>query len=428
MKAMMKAVVFAVLVGAALLSPSAIASEEHAILLSFNPQKNLETRFMFILSLNGGVTEPGKQVSLPYSSYGLETVYKDTVLESLYGLNKHQIEFYDYNVHAVTAGSTRENPSYRPGRGGRSAGGAGGGGGGGGGGRNPGGRGRSSGFGDGTWSGSQDINNNPGGVDQTVPGGGVGGGGGNPRQPNQPPQTAGTNPEFNLDSILINNLTYVTTKTGQVVDVGGLDLLSKVSKNAVQEGDIVSIDITHVFEWTHLLVLPDYPVYKEDMWFATLPMHVPGLPKPIMTKFVYRLLDFRVIGSRKVAVIDMQGIEDFDQEWTNKTDKYKYDYKAFGNQSIASRYFFDYEKGEIFGIERPPLIDYKNLTVLPGALPHPLLYALYGMPYPGLVVNDQFRFYTYKTDISGRPSLTPKEPEFTRRFYSMAIFGQLEAE
>ncbi len=146
-------------------------------------------------------------------------------------------------------------------------------------------------------------------------GGDGGGGGGDGRNPDEPGGgMAGKVPtSVNLDTIQVTNLDYVTNKQGEVLDVGGLDVLRKVSQNRlVSETDdmyksYIDINITHVFEWSHLLYLPDYPVYKEDIWFHSMPIHMPGLPadQPLLTKFMYRLVDLRRLGSRKVAVIDM---------------------------------------------------------------------------------------------------------------------------
>lgn len=231
----------------------------------------------------------------------------------------------------------------------------------------------------------------------------------------------------------------MTNKRGELLDIAGLDTLRKVSRNRVvneqtskpeQARSYIDIDISHVFEWTHLLYLPDYPVYKEDIWFKTMPVHVPGLPtdQPILTKFTYRLLDFRQVGTRKVAVIDMNGVAEWNLEWTDRTSKFLTEFKSWGNMGITSRYWFDYQNGEIFAIERPPFIDWqyqREYTPTTRALPYNGLFA---MTYPGLIVTLEMFYNTRLTDISGKPKLREEEPQVQRRYVVLNMFCQLEAE
>lgn len=467
MKGEIQRLTMAVLILAASLLLSAkpaSAFEESAVLLQFNPEQNYSSRYMFQLGMLGAHVSPGMKDEIAYGEFLIGTVFKDKVVESLFGLNRHRITFYEYNVREAQGfGQDRVDPRFGgnpwpslPGFGGGGGGGTGGGGGGGnggGGGGNSGGGGGGGGRGPGGGGGTSSaptpqsggfISNlglpgggtpmqgppggGPGGGGRNPGGGGAGGGGGMAGEPNS---------AISLDTIRVTNLDYVTNKQGEVLDVGGLDLLRKVSKNRLLQDDTgekqyIDVNISNIFEWTHLLYLPTYPVYKESLWFHSYPIHVPGLPddKPIMTKFTYRLIDFRTVGSRKVAVIDMAGVCEWNMEWDDRTKEELTEFKSWGNMGISARYWFDYEHGEIFAIERPPFIDWQYQKFYPGftvGMPYNPVTG-FAMQFPGLVVTMEFFYNTRITDISGKPRLVEVEPKEKRRYIALNMICQLEAE
>jgi len=252
---------------------------------------------------------------------------------------------------------------------------------------------------------------------------------------------AGVASAINLDTILVTNIEYLTNKNGEVLDIGGLDVLRKVSRNRLisdnaDERTYIDINIGHVFEWSHLLYLPDNPVYKEDIWFHSYPLHVPGLPldEPIMTKFMYKLIDFRTVDSRRVAVIDASGVAEWNMEWDERTEEELTEFKSWGNMGVTARYWFDYDNNEIFGIERPPFYDwqyersYPGMTTIQWNEPGPGGNPMFQLRFPGLVINMEFFYNTRVTDISGKPRLVEVEPEEQRRYIVLNMFCQLEAE
>jgi hypothetical protein len=443
----------------------ALAIEESAIQLSFNPEKGVATRYMFQLMMTGASVSPGIKDDLAPGEYMIGTVYKDEVTESLHGLNRHAVTFYEYNVRALPSsfGNDRNDPRFgatpwpnlpEPGNegggGGNGGGGGGGNEGGGGGGKGGGGGNEGGGGGGGTGGGGGSPSlglvaglNLPGNVGPEAPvvstplqatpggpgqGGGEGGGEGGGI-------AGGSTPSINLETIQINNLNYVTNKNGEVLDIGGLDILSDASKNRLVSNDednrsYIDVNISHIFEWTHLLYLPDYPVYKEDMWFHTYPIHVPGLPKdqPVMTRFMYRVVDFRMIGTRKVAVIDAAGVAEWNLEWDERNDEKLTEFKSWGSMGLTARYWFDYEKNVIFGIERPPFSDYQYMQSQAGYEMYIPYNGQFGMRYPGLIITMEFFYNTRVTDISGKPSLIEVEPKEKRRYIELYLYNQLEAE
>jgi hypothetical protein len=417
---------------------SAYAMEESAITLSFDPAEDTAERYMFQLMMIGAHTSPGLKDEMVMGEFMIGTVYKDTVVESLYGFNRHAISFHQYNVRALQSpfGQDRNDPRFGgtpwpvlPDAGGGGGGGGGEGGGGGGGeGGGPGGPGLPD---YGTFIGGLNLPTSGGDPMQIGGGGGGGGGGGEGGGGGGTAQ----NP-VNLETLLITDLEYMTNKRGEVLDIGGLETLRKVSRNRLlqdddEERNYIDINIAHIFEWTHLLYLPDYPVYKESLWFHTLPLHIPGLPddEPIMTKFMYKLIDFRKVGDRKVAVIDASGVAEWNLEWDERSDEELTEFQSWGNFGINARFWFDYENNTIFAISRPPFTDYQYRRSYDA---FPLVQWPYDgyfqMQFPGLVVNWEFFYDTRVTDVSNKPRLVEIEPVERRRYIVLNIFCQLEAE
>jgi hypothetical protein len=463
------------------------AYEDSALVLSFNPVKDASARYMFQLAMQGAHVTPGLKDQMVFGEFMIGTVYKDTVKEALHGLNRHTIQFYEYNVRELQGTrSDRSDPRFGgnpwpvtsdesggdsgggttpPGEGGGGGGttppGGGGGGGGttppggggGGGGTTPpgggGGAGGSSSFvgpvavpaqSGGAFVSGLGLPSSSSSAPMQSDGGGTGDGGDGGRNPDEPGGgggLAGKVPtSINLDTIQVTSLDYVTNKQGEVLDVGGLDTLRKVSQNRLVSQDddqyksYIDINITHVFEWSHLLYLPTYPIYKEDIWFHSYPIHVPGLPvdQPLLTKFMYRLVDLRRLGSRKVAVIDMTGVAEWNTEWDDKTSETLTEFKSWGKMGFSARYWFDYEKGMIFGIERPPFYDMQyNRYYEPLQRIYPYD-GQFAMEFPGLVVLLDMFYNTRVTDISDKPRLQKEAPKEQRRYIALQILSQLESE
>jgi hypothetical protein len=434
------------------------AYEPAAVQLTFNPAKDSYIRSMFQLALYGDQVSPGLKDQIGIGEYLIGTVYKDTTLDSLLGLNRHRITFYEYNAQSSDLlGQDRVDHRFGgndapdlPKGGGDNGGGNGGGGNGGGNGGGGGGGGGNGGGGGGAAGaplGSdflQGLNlpgsgRTGGAPNQQEPGGGGNGGGngGNGNGGGKAGQPRGS--ALALDTTQIRSLDYVENKRGEVLDVSGLDTLRKVSKaqlinNEETDRNYVNINVSHVFEWSHLLYVPEYPVYKDDVWFHSFPLHIPGLPddQPVMTKFIYSLVDFRTVGTRKLAVIDMSGIAEWNMKWEDRNQDELTEYKSWGKMGVTTRYWFDYEKGQIFGMERPPFADYQygrfydaNELDL-----HPLYQGLqlFDMRYPGQVITMEFFYNTRVTDVSGKPRLVAVEPKEQRRFIDLIINNQMESE
>jgi hypothetical protein len=454
----------------------AAAFERSAMSIQFNPAEDTETRYLFTLFMAGTYVSPGRKDQMAFGEYAISTVYKDTVTDSLPGQNRHRLDFLNYYTRALDLGSgdrsdQRFGGSPFPNMGGGGNGGGGNGDGGGGGDDGdgpprqfsaPGPGGDGQGFvnglglpeaGKGTGGGgTAQPQGKPGGQPSVGPkqlqlpmqgGGGPGGGGGGGGGP-----AGSENNNINLNAILINQIDYVTNKQGEVLDIGGLDLLRKVSSNNViteteaddedEQEQFIDINIGHVFEWTHMLYLPTYPIYKEDIWFHSLPIHVPGLPpdQPVLSKFMYKLIDFRTVGTRKVAVIDMSGVVEWNQEWEKQSKLELTEFKSWGNMGVSARIWYDYEKNVIFAMERPPFYDfqyqryYQPYEVPPGGGGIPYAQGLnpFTIRYPGLVISMEFFYNTRETDISGKPRLVEVEPKERRRYVALNMVCQLEAE
>lgn len=432
---MVKYLLFALVASICLAMPmiagDAWAFEEDAILLQFNPEEGYSSRYMFQLMMLGTHVSPGLKNTIGPLDFMIGTVYKDTVEESLYGLNRHSVQFYDYNVREAELtgldivdsrfggnpwpslpGGGSSDPEGSEGPGGPS--------------------GVGSGFIGGLGlSGNPNSNRNPmqGPEGPGGPGGGGGGGGGVAGQ---------TDNAINLETIRITNLQYVTNKQGEVLDIDGLEDLEKASKNRLLNAkddasrQYIDINIANIFEWTHLLYLPDYPVFKDEMWFHEYPIHVPGLPtnEPVLTKFTYKLIDFQKVDNRKLAVIDMYGICEWNREWSTRTKEELTEFQSWGSMGISGRYWFDYENNVIFGIERPPFYDWQYRKSYGGfrvGIPYlePFQFTLL---FPGLFVTMEFFYNTRITDISGKPRLVELEPEVNRRHITLLMLCQLEAE
>src|SRR5262249_37431411 len=77
------------------------AYEPGAVLLQFNPKKDYYSRSMFQLALRGEQVTPGEKDQISLGEYLIGTVYKDTVTDSLMGLNRHHINFYEYQAQTA---------------------------------------------------------------------------------------------------------------------------------------------------------------------------------------------------------------------------------------------------------------------------------------------------------------------------------------
>ncbi len=375
---------------------AALARVDRPVTLSFDPEENESNRYMTAISLLGAITRPGELTDLDVT-FRIRAMYRDRVASSLHGLNRHVIEFYDYDVFSFPVRRTREDRQYQGGGGGGRGGGGGGGGG-------------------------QSVDNPPP-LDSLQSPPPIGG---DPLQAGDDDRAGEEDPTFNVDNILVSTLVYVESKGGDVLDVQGLSQLREYSRRSISPGE-VRIDIGHLFEWNHCLRLPDYPVWREDMWFATIPVGIPGLPDPVMCKFVYRVLGFTRIGMRSCVIIDTHGIVDFHQYWEEETDTSIFKYEALGNFSIAGRYVFDYEQGMIFGVERPQIFDFETMSFFPGSFDFPM----FELKYPGLLANLDMRYYSEETKKprTRREERLPPEPEpVDRRHVGITFFMQTEAE
>jgi len=377
---------------------AALARVNRPVTLSFDPEEDEFNRYMTVITLGGAITRPG-EVTFLDATFRIQAVYRDKVESSLHGLNRHVISFYNYDVFSFPIRRTREDRQFQ--NGGR-GGGRGGGGSGGGGGQS---------------ADEPPPLDNP---QSPPPIGGI------PLQAGNDDRAGEEDPTFNVDDILVSSLVYVESKSGDILDVQGLNQLREYSRRSVSPGEI-RVDIGHLFEWNHCLRLPDYPVWREDMWFATIPVNIPGLPDPVMCKFVYRVLGFTRIGMRSCAIIDTHGIVDFHQYWEEETDTSIFKYEALGDFSIAGRYVFDYEQGMIFGVERPPVFDFETMSFFPGQFAYPL----FELKYPGLLANLDMRYYSEETKKprTRREERLPPEPEpVDRRHVGLTFFMQTEAE
>jgi hypothetical protein len=434
--------------------------ERQAILLRFKPQEDSSERYMFQLQMNGAHISPGAKDEMAPGEFAIGTVYKDTVMQALNEQTHHRITYYTYNVRQLQdafGSRDRNNPNFGGGNpfpnvpppsddgGGGGGEGGGGGDGGGGGGPSPEPTPTGSGAGvglvqpyNGGFIGSLGLPGSPApGVPTQAgpPGGGGDDGGGRDNPPGGGRAGERTQSTVNLDTIKVTNLDYITDSDGNVLDVGGLDLLRKVSQNQLINSETkknyIDIDIGHVFEWTHLLRLPNTPVYKEDIWFHEIPIHIPGLPydKPIMTKFMYKLVDFRTVGNRKVAVIDMSGVTEWNVEWDNTGAGVLTEFKSWGNTGFSARYWFDYEANTLFAATRPAFMDWQYGRGYGAGFPFFVPYdGEFAMTFPGLVITSEFHYNTRETDVSGKPRLVEVKPNEQRRYIVMNMFCQLEAE
>ncbi len=386
---------------------AALAGVERPVTLSFDPDENEVNRYMTVITLRGAITRPGELTGLD-ATFRIRAVYRDKVESSLHGLNRHVLEFYDYDVFSSPIRRRREDRRYQDGGRGERGGGRGeDGGGAGGGGVSGAGR-------------SAELPAPLGNPQSPPPGWG------DPMQARDGDRAGEEDPTFSVDDILIRSLVYVESKSGDILDVQGLSQLREYSRRSVSPGEI-RVDIGHLFEWNHCLRLPDYPVWREDMWFATIPLNVPGLPDPVMCKFMYRVLGFTRIGMRSIAIIDTHGIVDFHQYWEEETDTEIVKYEAMGDFSIAGRYFFDYEQGMIFGVERPPIFDFETMSFFPGQFSS----QMFELKHPGLLANLDMRYYSEKTEKprTKREERLPPEPEpVDRRHVGITFYMQTEAE
>lgn len=408
---------------------TAEAKIDEAQQLTFNPDENLSTRYMLQLLMNGEQVSPGLKDGIGWGEFAIGSVYEDVVTYSGPGLNRNTINFFTYRVRAIDQllGQDRTDPRFGDDSWSNVDLGGGGDGGGGGG---------------GVQSVGEDF---IGGLDLPPAGSPPGLGGGGPMQGSGGGGDGGgdggggwagaISDSINLDSVTVNSIDYVSNKQGEMLDVGGLEFLRKVSRNRLVADDesnrnYIDINVSHVFEWTHLLYLPDYPVFNDNIWFHSYPIHVPGLPEgePIMTKFMYKLIDYTQLNGRNLAIIDMSGVSEWNKEWEERSSEELTEFKSWGNIGISSRYYFDYDRGVVFGIEKPPhLHSITNSFSQPQQTPYQFD-GTFGVDFPGLIVMMEFFYHTKVTDISGRPRLVEIEPKELRRYVVFNILAQLEAE
>jgi len=421
----LRVTIFCLFLGLFALLPSgaSLAGIDRPITLSFEPKEGYFERYMTVISLGGTITKPNSTEDLgwPMPQYRLRAVYRDTVEGVLRGMNRHSITFYDYDIISLPTPEQRRRrerggrPPQGPAGGGPPVGGGGGGG--------------------GPAPSSAGVGSYlpPGGLfplqEPNTPMQGLGPGGGGPGGPGAPSgPPAGLEPTFSIDDILVTNLEFVESKRGDILDIRGqsLDLLREYSRHAVTPGEI-KLDISHLFEWTHLLRLPDYPVWREDIWFATVPVTVPGLPKPLPFDFIYRLVGFTRVGMREIAIIDADATEQFHEYWEEDLPDKLVKYEAMGMFTIGARYLFDIKNGTVFGIERPPLFDYVTLSFYPGSIGE-IFYQYFEFKYPGLFANLDMRYYTEETKKKKTRFEQEQKPKLERRHVALTFFMQTEAE
>jgi hypothetical protein len=412
---------------------TAEAKIDEAQQLTFNPDEDLTTRYMLQLLMNGEQVSPGLKDGISWGEFAIGTVYEDVVTYSGPGLNRNTINFFTYRVRAIDFLLGTDHTDPRFGDDSWSNVDLGGGGSGGGGGIQSVGE---------DFIGGLDLppaGSPPGGGSGPMQGdggdGGGGGGGGGDGGGGGGGWAGAISDSINLDSVTVNSIDYVSNKQGEMLDVGGLEFLRKVSRNRLVADDesnrnYIDINVSHVFEWTHLLYLPDYPVFNDNIWFHSYPIHVPGLPEgePIMTKFMYKLIDYTQLNGRNLAIIDMSGVSEWNKEWEERSSEELTEFKSWGNIGISSRYYFDYDRGVVFGIEKPPhLHSITNSFDQPVNTPYPFD-GTFGVDFPGLIVMMEFFYHTKVTDISGRPRLVEIEPKELRRYVVFNIIAQMEAE
>lgn len=442
-------ILFAVLV--AVFGPALPAFSQdvtQATLLQFTPQVDQRDRYMFRMSLMGSVvlpwTEPDR---LTVPEFGVNAVWEDNVTSVTEGMNRHRITFHRYDVFTMNY-SFGVNPGEGQG-----------GGGGGSGGPPPtmGGTLPPASFGGANLPPFKNLGDvsdaltlpgsigfaEAGGAKPMLPtGGGVyqGGGGGfiGPTQGDEG-KAGDLKTNFNISQILSDYIDYVTLKSGQVIDVRGLELIGDYSDAQVNDEEIV-IDARNIFEWTHMLVLPPYPIYVEDFWYAEIPLYVPGLPEQVPVKMYYQVMDFRRVLTRRIVVIDMAGLVDFEQYWEKKDEEnnaWEKKYRAFGHMGISARYMFDIDKKEVFAIARPIMLVPRYLfktsnPFLPGDSTDVSaglgLLQTWGINNFGLAVTTRMRHFTKLEDKRRLRTSAGIEPEYTRKYIDISYFGQMEAE
>jgi len=443
---------FGLLLVAVVIVPTSASAQSVSgpIVMQFNQVGDQYDRYMFRLSLQGAVIKPWTApdiLSIP--EFGVNAIWEDRVTSVSEGMNKHSIHFYRYDVSTLNFSS-----GYDPGSG-TAGGGSGGPAAGPGGGRSasignsgmtisPKGSGlplfsdmndKHDGFSaPGSLGLAGDIGEVPSGNGSLYAGEGFIG----PMQDNFG-VSGGPEANFDISKITTSDIKYVTLKNGQIIDVRGLELMSDYSDAQVNNEEII-IDVENIFEWSHLLVLPPYPVYLEDFWYAELPMSVPGLPEKIPMKLYYQVMDFRRVMTRRIVVIDLSGLVEFDQYWDieNKDERWTKKYRAFGHMSISARYMYDIDKNEIFAIARPIMLIPRNLfkgnAVLPGDYRDfgnygLILRGIWGMNHPGMSVTTNMRYFTrFEDERKLRTSAGLSGPEYERKFLDITYFAQMEAE
>lgn len=442
-----------------ILSISAWAYQEKAVTLSFTPKKDQRARYLYVMGGSGGITSPGEETRRIFpDGFSIYAIVEDSVLDATLGLSRHNWHFHLYLTNSRPAQRRNEGPELPQDQGS---------GGGGGGRRGLGGGGGGS-FSQQTpmpmfrtlqpgksifdsplnltsflQNSNQLMQQTPGG--DIGPGGGLGGGAG------AGSGRTGTGAEENLlgiNKITVSDIQFDKDQFGNILNVKGLEMMKEYSKRNILDSPI-NIDVSFLFDWAQMLIVPDYPVYDGDVWFATVPMQVPGLPEPQDIRLQYRVETLHHFFDRRLALIDAIGEMPFDQEWEVENDEEYVKFKAFGRQVYNSRFLFDYSRNMLFGIERPPIIDFRNLRPIPGCVTtgiDPLANMLgctrafianrrasiglasLGMTFPGIYVDTKMRYYTRTTSKRKTIVRQTEKDMIKRRYVQLTTYAQMEAE
>lgn len=441
-----------------LLSMVAHAYQDTAVNLSFTPKKDQVARYLYIMGGSGGITSPGEETRQFFpDGFSIFAVLEDSVEDSALGLTRHNWHFHQYLTNSRPL-SRRDNgpelPKDESGQGGQ-------------GGR---GRGRGAGGGGGLsekfptfriklpnqsifdskldLSSYTNYQNNP---MQQTPGDGGGGLGGLGGGGSAGGGRTGTQSEENLvgiNKITVSDIQFDQDHFGNLLNVKGLEMMKEYSRRNILDSPI-NVDVSFLFDWAHMLVVPDYPVFDGDIWFSNMPMQIPGLPETQDIRLQYRVETLHSFFDRRVALIDAIGEMPFDQEWVEENDNESIKFKAFGRQIYNGRFIFDYSRNMMFGLERPPIIDFRNLRLIPGCVTtglDPIAdqlgcnnaflanrragigLASMGMTYPGVYVDTKMRYYTRTTSKRKTIVRQTEKDMIKRRYVQMTMYAQMEAE
>lgn len=435
---------------------SAQAYQDTAVTLSFTPKKDQKSRYLYVMGGSGGITSPGEETRRIFpDGFSIYAIVEDSVLDSTLGLSRHNWHFHMYLTNSRPAQRRNDGPELPQDEGGGGGGGRRGLGGGGGGGLGyemPAFRSLQPGqsifdsklnLSDYLSNSNRIMQQTPGG--DVGPGGGMGGGGG------AGGGRTGTREEENIigiNKITVSDIQFDKDQFGNILNVKGLEMMKEYSKRNILDSPI-NIDVSFLFDWAQMLVVPDYPVFDGDVWFASVPMQVPGLPESQDIRLSYRVETLHNFFDRRLALIDAIGEMPFDQEWEEENDTEHVKFKAFGRQIYNGRFLFDHSRNMLFGIERPPIIDFRNLRPIPGCVTtgiDPLAEALgctrafianrragiglasLGMTFPGIYVDTKMRYYTRTTSKRKTIVRQTEKDMIKRRYVQLTTYAQMEAE